>query len=180
MCLPERQGWERRPNHTIANWRIETNDGDDGTRTPRILFYHKDNSYYGFTNFSAHSVHYDGKRYPTSEHLFQSFKFQEHRPDIAEHIRICSERPSAAFQEARRYQPQVRSDWLKVNIEKMNETIRLKFTQHGDLRKELLDTADAELVEDSDKDSFWGIGSDGKGRNELGKALERLKSRVSS
>jgi len=40
----------------------------------RILFYHKHNPHYGFTNFSSHPVVYNGKRYPTSEHLFQSFK----------------------------------------------------------------------------------------------------------
>lgn len=46
-------------------------------RTPtrhRILFYHRHDPHYGFTNFSAHPVVYQGKRYPTSEHLFQSFK----------------------------------------------------------------------------------------------------------
>lgn len=46
-------------------------------RTPtrhRILFYHRQDPHYGFTNFSAHPVVYNGKRYPTSEHLFQSFK----------------------------------------------------------------------------------------------------------
>jgi diaminohydroxyphosphoribosylaminopyrimidine deaminase/5-amino-6-(5-phosphoribosylamino)uracil reductase len=41
---------------------------------PRILFYHKHDPHYGFTNFSEHPVTYKGKRYPTSEHLFQSFK----------------------------------------------------------------------------------------------------------
>jgi hypothetical protein len=41
---------------------------------PRILFYHKHDPHYGFTNFSDHPVVYKGKRYPTSEHLFQSFK----------------------------------------------------------------------------------------------------------
>lgn len=40
----------------------------------RILFYHKHDPYYGFTNFSPHPVIYNGKKYPTSEHLFQSFK----------------------------------------------------------------------------------------------------------
>ena len=40
----------------------------------RVLFYHKHDPHYGFTNFSAHPVIYNGKRYPTSEHLFQSFK----------------------------------------------------------------------------------------------------------
>lgn len=40
----------------------------------RILFYNRQDPHYGFTNFSAHPVVYKGKCYPTSEHLFQSFK----------------------------------------------------------------------------------------------------------
>jgi len=72
----------------------------------------------------------------------------------------------------------VRPDWKKINVEKMEETIYHKFTQHADLLKELLDTGNAELVEDSDKDAFWGVGADGKGRNELGKALERLRAQL--
>ena len=44
---------------------------------PRILFYHKHEPHYGFTNFSTHPVVYQGRRYPTSEHLFQSLKVWE-------------------------------------------------------------------------------------------------------
>jgi len=44
---------------------------------PKILFYHKHQPHYGFTNFSPHAVMYGGKRYPTSEHLFQSFKVSD-------------------------------------------------------------------------------------------------------
>ncbi|KAK0236142.1 hypothetical protein EDD85DRAFT_631094 [Armillaria nabsnona] len=145
--------------------------------TNRILFYDKDKPYYFFTNFSAHPVVYNGERYPTSEHLFQSFKF-EHRPSLAKHIRTCSERPSVAFSEARRFQPEVRADWKAVNISKMEVALYLKFTQHGDLKREILATGDAELVEDSPKDAFWGVGLDGRGRNELGKALVRVRERI--
>ncbi|KZP04322.1 DUF1768-domain-containing protein [Athelia psychrophila] len=142
----------------------------------RILFYNRRDPHYGFTNFSAHPVVYKGKSYPTSEHLFQSHKFQDHRPNLAEHIRTCSDRPSVAFAQARRFQPEVRPDWMKVNIQKMDETLWYKFTQHSDLKEELLATGEAELVEDSDKDAFWGCGADRRGRNELGKALERLRA----
>lgn len=145
---------------------------------PRILFYHKADPHYGFTNFSEHAVIYKGKRYPTSEHLFQSFKFHGHRPGLAEHIRTCSERPSVAFSEARRFQPEVRPDWIHVNIQMMEEALWHKFTQHLDLKAELLATGDAELVEDSDKDAFWGVGADRRGKNELGKALERLRTKL--
>ena len=44
------------------------------TRPRPILFYHKHEPHYGFTNFSNHAVKYEGKVYPTSEHLFQSLK----------------------------------------------------------------------------------------------------------
>ncbi|KIM61277.1 hypothetical protein SCLCIDRAFT_913776 [Scleroderma citrinum Foug A] len=122
-----------------------------------ILFYHAHDPHYGFTNFSSDPVEYQGKIYPTSEHLFQSLKFLPHRPELAEHMRIWSKRPRAVFDEAHRFSPEVRPDWLK---------------------DELLSTGDAELVEDSDKDAFWGVGPDGKGGNQLGKALQRLRTKL--
>ncbi|TFL04285.1 hypothetical protein BDV98DRAFT_367572 [Pterulicium gracile] len=60
----------------------------------------------------------------------------------------------------------------------MDKVVYHKFTQHPGLKAELLSTGDADLVEDSDRDSFWGIGKDKKGRNELGKALERLQDKL--
>ncbi|KAF7312708.1 DUF1768 domain-containing protein [Mycena indigotica] len=167
------------PKSPVISPPIRRSGGSPRTPTrTRILFYHKTDPHYGFTNFSAHPVFYDNKRYPTSEHLFQSFKFMPHRPKLAEHIRTCSERPSVAFSEARRFAPEVRSDWKDVNIQMMDIALWHKFTQHESLKKELLATDDAELIEDSDKDAFWGIGADRKGRNELGKALERLRTKL--
>jgi len=143
----------------------------------KVLFYEEREPYYGFTNFSSHPVKYEGREYPTSEHLFQSFKFT-HQPTLAEHIRTCSDRPSIAFSEALRFTPEVRSDWNTICIRSMDTALYHKFTQHKDLRRELLGTGNAKLVHNSDKDAFWGRGADGKGRNELGKALERLRAQL--
>ncbi|KAG6877984.1 hypothetical protein C0993_001189 [Termitomyces sp. T159_Od127] len=52
-----------------------------------------------------------------------------------------------------------------------------KFQQHIDLKLKLLATGDAELIENSPFDSFWGNGANKLGRNELGKALMRLRSK---
>lgn len=144
----------------------------------RILFYEKGKPYYEFTNFSPHDVVYKGKRYPTSEHLFQAFKFIDAHPHIAERIRTCSEKPVVAFDEAHKYQGLVRADWSHVHIDKMETALRLKFTQHVDLKRLLLGTRSAELIEDSPRDWFWGVGADGTGRNELGKALMRLRDEL--
>ncbi|KAK7455104.1 hypothetical protein VKT23_010975 [Stygiomarasmius scandens] len=144
----------------------------------KIYFYSKHQAYASFSNFSNHAVFYDEKRYPTSEHLFHAFKFMEHRPDLAEHIRTYSDKPRDALSQARKYKLEQRKDWFDVNVEKMDIVLYHKFTQHKALRKELLDTGDAELIEDSKVDSFWGIGADKSGRNELGKALMRLRAQL--
>ncbi|CCM06414.1 uncharacterized protein FIBRA_08675 [Fibroporia radiculosa] len=165
-----------RVNHPVAPTPTNTPQSTQMPSTPSpIWFYHKHDPYYGFTNFSPHPVDYNGKSYPTSEHLFQSFKFMEHRPLLAEHIRTCSDRPSVAFSEARRFNNEVRSDWIQVNIQKMEETLKLKFTQHAKLQAELLETGEADLIE---ANAFWGIGKDKKGENQLGKALVRLRTQL--
>ncbi|KAG9315170.1 hypothetical protein JVU11DRAFT_4295 [Chiua virens] len=148
------------------------------SKTSPVLFYDKNDPFYEFTNFSPHDVMYKGKTYPTSEHLFQAFKFLDNHPEIAEQIRTCGERPMLAFDEAHRNQKLVRSDWRQVNIEKMEIALRLKFTQHPDLKALLLGTGDADLIENSPRDYFWGIGADHSGRNELGKTLTRLREEL--
>lgn len=142
-----------------------------------ILFYEETEKYYEFTNFAPYSVTFRGKEYPTSEHLFQARKFLDHRPLLAEHIRRGSDRPRFAFIEARRFSPETRTDWKENSIEIMDEILKLKFTQHAKLRRLLLETGEKELIENARQyDDFWGNGADGKGRNELGKALMRLRT----
>jgi len=104
--------------------------------------------------------------------------FQKHRPDLAETIRLYCDSPDDAFSEGRRLRSEVRSDWTDVNIRKMEETLWHKFTQHPDLKDRLLSTGDAELIADTNKDNFWGVGADRGGRSELGKALDKLRSKL--
>ncbi|KIO19863.1 hypothetical protein M407DRAFT_82247 [Tulasnella calospora MUT 4182] len=153
--------------------------GGDAPKPPRtIYFYEKGKDYYNFTNFAPFTVTYEGKKYPTSEHLFQAMKFLPHRPQLAEHIRTAGDRPTIPFMEARRFEPEVRHDWRAINLEVMDVVLEHKFTQHPKLMDELLKTGDAKLVEDArDKDGFWGNGADGKGLNHLGYALMSLRER---
>lgn len=172
---PARSG---KATHTNSPQPTAQPQSQSRSQPQRILFYHAHDPHYGFTNFSPDPVTYQGKVYPTSEHLFQSLKFLPHRPELAEHMRTCSSRPRTVFDEAHRFSPEVRPDWLKVRIDMMDLALWLKFTQNAHLKAELLQTGKAELVEDSDKDAFWGVGPDGKGENQLGKALQRLRARL--
>lgn len=60
----------------------------------------------------------------------------------------------------------------------MDEILYLKFTQHPDLRHELISTAPAELVFVSPVDPYWGVGPEARGQNELGEALVRVRTRI--
>lgn len=138
---PARNAPTNRGGHLQAPTQMYPSRSRGSPRTPvspfrrqRILFYHKHNPHYGFTNFSAHPVQYKGKTYPTSEHLFQSMKvstsafepvhaltaFQFHDQDdrLAEIMRTCGPRPRQVFECARLYQNYRRPDWFDVNIQK--------------------------------------------------------------
>ncbi|KAJ7449680.1 DUF1768-domain-containing protein [Mycena latifolia] len=130
-----------------------------------------------FNQFSLHPVTYNGAVYPTSQHLFQAFKFHGHRPDLAEKIRMAPT-AEAVFSIAHSNKSSARSDWFSINVSKMEEALFLKFSQHPLLQQELLSTGDSELYQDSLTDSFWGVGSDLLGCNELGQALERVRQRL--
>ena len=60
----------------------------------------------------------------------------------------------------------------------MEEALYLKFRQHPELRSLLMGTGNAELVYAETKDSFWGEGRSGEGKNELGKALVRVRDKL--
>ncbi|KAG8990894.1 hypothetical protein FRB93_002966 [Tulasnella sp. JGI-2019a] len=171
-----RRSSSRIGQNQIITTAISTISRSWNNKPRAIYFYESTKQYYGFTNFSSHEVRFDGRVYPTSEHLFQSLKFLEHRPLLAEHIRTAGKQPRMAFTEARRFSPETREDWREVSISMMEQVILHKFEQHPILKRELLSTGDAELIEDAGaNDAFWGNGADGKGRNELGKALMRLR-----
>ncbi len=58
----------------------------------------------------------------------------------------------------------------------MREALTAKFRQNPELLEQLLATGDAELVENSPVDYFWGIGADGSGKNTLGKLLMEVRA----
>ncbi|KIP09433.1 hypothetical protein PHLGIDRAFT_50683, partial [Phlebiopsis gigantea 11061_1 CR5-6] len=142
-----------------------------------IRFYHCHRPYYEFTNIANYSVRYEGRRYPTGEHLFQALKFMETDSRLAERVRRMPT-PREALREATRLRNRQRTDWFEVNVGFMDQILQAKFSQHPHLERLLLNTGSRELIEDSPVDSFWGIGANGRGQNELGKALMRLRDEL--
>lgn len=140
-----------------------------------INFYSTKDAYGCFSNFSAHPFRLNNKIWKTSEHYFQAQKFAgtEHE----EELRLVDS-PMVVARMGRDRKRPLRQDWEEVKDDIMREALRAKFTQHEDLKKILLETGDAELVEHTTNDNYWGDGGDGKGKNMLGKLLMELREEL--
>ena len=72
-----------------------------------------DSEFSGLLYYSPHSVAYQDELYPTVLHLFEARKFVDHRPDLAERIRLCEriEEVTAVSAELAEF---MRRDWNNV------------------------------------------------------------------
>jgi N-glycosidase YbiA len=144
--------------------------------TPAVINFYSTIGEHGcFSNFSRHAIFLKEKRWPTSEHYFQAQKFAgtEHE----EEVRKCKT-PSAAASMGRSRKLPLRRDWESVKDQIMLDAVRAKFTQHDELKTVLLGTGEAKLVEHTEKDSYWGDGGDGSGKNRLGQILMQVREEL--
>lgn len=140
-----------------------------------INFYSVSDDFGCFSNFSAHPMRIGGKLWPTSEHYFQAQKFKE--VEYREKIRKANS-PMIAARMGRDRKKPLRRDWESVKVGVMRDAVRAKFTQHADIREILLSTGDAKIVEHTERDSYWGDGGDGSGKNMLGRILMEIRDEL--
>ncbi len=131
--------------------------------------------YFPFSNFSRHPITIDNVVWRTSEHYYQAMKYND--PALRERVRACVTPREAAAIGRDRTLP-IRPDWEQVKEDVMRVALRAKFTQHASIRRLLLDTGDATLVEHTRNDRYWGDGGDGSGRNRLGALLMELRTQL--
>jgi len=70
----------------------------------------------------------------------------------------------------------LRRDWESVKVSVMRLAITAKFTQHEDLKTILMSSGDAQIIEHTENDDYWGDGSDGRGKNMLGRILMETRN----
>lgn len=140
-----------------------------------INFYRVADDYGCFSNFAPYPISVDGKQWPTSEHYFQAQKFED--SERQEAIRKTKS-PMIAARMGRDRKKPLRRDWESVKDEVMRKAVRAKFTQHEDIRRILLCTGEAQIVEHTENDSYWGDGGDGKGKNMLGRILMEIREEL--
>ena len=140
-----------------------------------IQFYAVDEPFGGFSNHAPFPIKLGGRLWPTVEHYFQAQKFPGSPHEEA--IRSAPTSQLAAELGRDRKKP-LRVDWPQVKDSLMRAALRAKFTQHAELRAQLLATGDARLVEHAVHDLYWGDGGDGTGKNALGLMLMELRAEL--
>ena len=138
-----------------------------------IYFYSTKGDYGCFSNFSGHPFKLKGKTWPTTEHYFQAQKFAGAADE--EEIRRTPS-PMIAARKGRSRKRPLRPDWEQVKDDIMREAVLAKFQQHDDLREMLLSTGDADIVEKTTRDYYWGCGNKGTGKNMLGRILMETRN----
>jgi ribA/ribD-fused uncharacterized protein len=140
-----------------------------------INFYLKGDEYGCFSNFAPYPIELKGAVWPTSEHYFQAQKFVE--AEHQETIRL-EKSPMIAARMGRDRKKPIRPDWEAVKDDVMREAVQAKFRQHLEPREVLLATGEANIVEHTDNDSYWGDGGDGSGKNMLGRILMEVRAEL--
>lgn len=143
------------------------------TTAPVIEFYSVGAEYGEFSNFAPYPITLQGTRWPTSEHYFQAQKFRDpaHRAEIR-----AAKTPMIAARLGRDRRKKLRRDWESAKDGVMRDAVEAKFRQHSALRRLLLSTGGATLVEHTSNDSYWGDGGDGHGKNMLGRILMEVRA----
>jgi len=126
----------------------------------------------------AEIIDENGKEWPSTEHYYQAAKTTD--PEMQEKIRLAVN-PGLTKKMGKNLS--VREDWDEFRVEVMRKALDMKFSQHADLRNQLIETGDAELVEGTYwHDVFWGICTcakhNGEGENMLGKMLMELRDKL--
>jgi N-glycosidase YbiA len=149
-----------------------------------IRFYDQKEDYFQFSNFyplKQTPIVYNNKSYPTTEHAYQSAKFNDvvyseiirraNTPNIARIL--ASQQIGGGYTWRTALNPiiekysdvKIRTDWEEVKESVMEELLWLKFNIE-EFKQLLLSTEDKILIED------------GNGENKLGKLLMKTRDRL--
>ena len=114
-------------------------------------------------NMASYPVVYRGKRYRTTEALFQSLRFDDE--EVVEAIRAEKSPMGAKFVAKRHRAKMVVEPLSEQDLDNMRLCLRLKVEQHPELAEALLETGEELIVEDCTKrqrgQGFSGCGPGG-------------------
>lgn len=145
--------------------------------TDLIVIQSFSDTYRFLSNFWMAPVAYDGEVWPSAEHAYQGMK----AVDVYDRENIRSMPTPDQAKRAGRHII-IRSDWEDVKRQIMLGVVLAKFSTNSQLRKGLITTNPAQLIEGNTwHDNYWGNCTCGNttcetpGENALGKILESVR-----
>lgn len=146
--------------------------------TKEVIYFSARNRKFAFlTNEYSCTFTIDGKEYWHMEGYFQSQKFTGINNKAEEHVRTAFS-PTSCKKIATTYRvtPEREEFWDgELQDVVMMRGLITKFTTNSKLAKLLINTGDKKLLYANTTDEYWGIGSEGKGANELGTYLMEVR-----
>ena len=138
-----------------------------------IRFYRASGEFGFLSNLYRSELFFEGRFFPHSEAAYQFAKPKD--PKVAEWI-VAAPKPHLCAAIAHSLLAfDIRPEWNDIKVARMRNVVHAKFIQSSTLKKKLLDTGDAVLIEDSKTDAFWGVGKKGDGKNMLGGILMEVR-----
>jgi len=150
------------------------------TKQTEVHFYRSNEKPYGvFSNLFRRPMEFEGRVYPTAEHAYQAGKAKKEQ--VRDWI-LSAPSPSLVAMAAHGlYTWDIVPEWSRKKFDRMRMVLKAKFTQHEDLKKLLLSTGNARLVEagrtDNAVNRTWGE-VNGKGENMLGVLLMEIRDEI--
>jgi ribA/ribD-fused uncharacterized protein len=147
-----------------------------------IRFYRADDKRYGvFSNLLRRPMVFEGQTYPTAEHAYQAGKAR--KAEVRDWLMAAPSPALLAMAAHGLYYWDITPGWSTSKFARMRAVLLAKFTQHEDLKRILLDTGDATLIESATVDNavnrLWGQ-VNGVGKNMLGQMLRELREKLRS
>jgi ribA/ribD-fused uncharacterized protein len=149
-------------------------------RQNEIRFYRANEKPYGvFSNLYQRPIIFEGQEFATAEHAYQAGKAR--KKAVRDWILNAPSPGLVAMAAHGLYTWDIVSNWSQIKYDRMRGVLRAKFTQHEDLKRILLSTGEARLVEVGKVDNIvnrtWGE-VNGKGLNMLGVLLMELRAEL--
>jgi ribA/ribD-fused uncharacterized protein len=138
-----------------------------------IKFSGSKGKYCVFSNLYKHPIKLDNIEYPTVEHYLAYQKFVNTDKEYADSI-LEQKKAAVVTNMAITKKHVSRDDWNTVSTEFLTKALNKKF-EDNNLRSILVETGNTKIVFENKKDNNFGVGSDGTGKNILGKALMNLR-----
>lgn len=138
--------------------------------------------YFFLSNMYPCKIKYNDKTYHCSETFYISMKFEENQTRIIEGEEInlrdyFSNMRDGKFRKREQKKYEIVKNWNQIKLNVMEIVVREKF-KIPFLRNLLLKTENEELIENNTwNDTFWGV-CNGKGENNLGKILMKIRKEI--